>query len=141
MDLTLQHRPILRHLLLALIMVAVAAVIAWRGYATWLSALDWAHLKNDIIVTLLLDGFGAALCLAGALYLLDVPRQQPRARWYVLYGLEIPRRAILLAQLLLAAVAVWAALALLFGPDKMKWKWPSEPPAVRAVQKVEKGHV
>lgn len=112
-----------QNLIRAHVLLAAAALICWPVYRAWRSLLDYSNQANIVVITAILAGIGAVICLAGALRFLDQPLcQDPQPRWLVRWPLKLYKRVVLLLQLALTAVVVGGLGVLIFG---FKMPWPT----------------
>lgn len=97
---------VLRCLSLAIICLADTAAMVWLAWNTWQQTPAMLKVGLRAWDLLIAQSLAASLCIALAMYVLDLPRQQPGARWYLRGLLDLPRRLLLLAQMATTAGAV-----------------------------------
>ncbi|MEI8195784.1 MAG: hypothetical protein WCI73_07745 [Phycisphaerae bacterium] len=101
-----QNFLVLRCLGLAVLCLADTAALLGLAWRTWHQASALAAVGLRAWDLLIAQSLGASLCIALAMYVLNVPRRQPGARWYLRGLLELPRRFLLVAQMATTATAV-----------------------------------
>lgn len=107
---------LLRNLLRAHVCLFVAVLICWIVYRAWRSLLNYPNQTNTVLLTIILAGSCAVICLAGTMRFLDQPLcQDPQPRWFVRLPLKLYKRVVLLFQLALTAVVIGGLSVWVFG--------------------------
>lgn len=108
-------RTLLRSGLVGFFLLAIAALLVLSDYYLWQYAKGHPTLHEVCLWIAIPLALAATACLAGVMHFLETPLQRHTLPWYIRVPLKINKRVILVAQLLTTAVAIAAAVILLFG--------------------------
>jgi hypothetical protein len=109
-------KPRIKHSLLLLACYAALLAASFHAYKT---ATQFSGLRTDCLIALIIAPLAAAICLAGLIHLLDrpasaEPSEAPATPWYLRLTLSELNRLLLALHLLTTALALAAALTLIF---------------------------